>query len=92
MSTYTANALQVPILCAFTARVGIIDTSAEEGLGLLQSYKLGLFAGKQGWRVLHTTNTKSDTFSLLENIDGVNSFHWREEGELVERILNFVQT
>ena len=92
MSTYTANALQVPILCAFTARVGIIDTSAGEGLSPIQHYKLGLFSGKRGWRVLHTTNTKSDAFSLLENVDGIDSFHWREEGDLVERILQFVQT
>lgn len=92
MSTYAANALQVPILCAFTARVGVIDTSDEEQSGPIQSYKLGLFAGKRGWRVLHTTNTKSDTFSLLEDIDGVNTFHWQQEDDLVERILNFVQT
>ena len=58
MTSYAANALQVPVLCAYTARVGVIDTSAADGLDAIQSYKLGLFAGKRGWRVLHTSNTE----------------------------------
>ena len=32
MTSYGANALQVPVLCAHTARIGVIDTSAADGL------------------------------------------------------------
>ena len=59
MTSYAANVLQVPVLCAFTARIGVIDTSAADGFDAIQSYKLGLFAGKRGWRVLHTSNTET---------------------------------
>ena len=58
MNSYAANALQVPVLCAFTARIGVIDTSAQGGLDPMQCYKLGLFAGKRLWKVLHTANSK----------------------------------
>lgn len=92
MTSYAANALQVPVLCAYTARIGVIDTSADDGLDDVQSYKLGLFAGKRGWRVLHTTNTEPVVPSPLDRVPGAEYFHWERQAELVERILRFVRT
>ena len=91
MTSYAANELQVPVLCAFTARVGVIDTSAANGLDAIQSYKLGLFAGKNGWRVLHTSNTDAGIPSPVDRVAGAEYFRWEKEGELVERILRFVR-
>ena len=92
MRSYAANVLQVPVLCAHTARIGVIDTSAADGLDPIQSYKLGLFAGKQGWRVLHTSNTEPAVPSPLDRIVGGQCFRWEGEAELAERILRFVRT
>ena len=92
MRSYAANALQVPVLCAYTARIGVIDTSAADGLDAIQSYKLGLFAGKRGWRVLHTSNTEPAIPSPLDCVVGAEYFRWEGEAELVERILSFVRT
>ena len=92
MKSYAANRLQVPVLCAYTARVGVIDTSATDGLDLIQSYKLGLFAGKRGWRVLHTSNTEPSIPSPLDSVGGAEYFRWERETDLVDRILRFVRT
>ena len=92
MTSYAANALQVPVLCAYTARIGVIDTSAGDGLDAIQSYKLGLFAGKRGWRVLHTSNTDPALPSPLNRVVGAEYFRWEGEAELVERILRFVRS
>ena len=92
MTSYSANALQVPVLCAYTATIGVIDTSAADGLDALQSYKLGLFAGKRGWRVLHSSNTEPPIPSPLDGGVGAEYFRWEQEAELVERILRFVRT
>ena len=92
MRSYAANVLQVPVLCAYTARIGVIDTSAADGLDPLQSYKLGLFAGKRGWRVLHTTNTDPAVPSPIDRVAGAQFFRWEGEAELAERILRFVRT
>ena len=91
MTSYAANALQIPVLCAYTARIGVIDTSAGDGLDDVQIYKLGLFAGKRGWRVLHTTNTEPEVPSPLDRVSGADYFHWKGQAELVERILRFVR-
>ena len=82
----------VPVLCAYTARFGVIDTSAADGLDAIQSYKLGLFAGKRGWKVLHTSNTGSSIPSPLDRVVGAEYFGWEAEGDLVERILRFIRT
>ena len=92
MRSYAANVLQVPVLCAHTARIGVIDTSAPDGLDPIQSYKLGLFAGKRGWRVLHTSNTEPAVPSPLDCVAGAQFFRWEGEAELAERILRFVRT
>ena len=92
MTSYAANALQVPVLCAYTARIGVIDTSAADGLDAIQSYKLGLFAGKRGWRVLHTSNTETAIPSPLDCAVGAEYFRWEGKADLVERILRFVRT
>ena len=70
----------------------MIDTSAADGLDAIQSYKLGLFAGKRGWRVLHTSNTEAAVPSPLDCVVGAEYFRWEGEAELVERILRFVRT
>ena len=92
MTSYSANALQVPVLCAYTASIGVIDTSAADGLDAIQSYKLGLFAGKRRWRVLHSSNTESPIPSPLAGGVGAEYFRWEQAAELVERILRFVRT
>ena len=92
MSSYAANALQVPVLCAYTARVGVIDTSAGARWDAMQSYKLGLFAGKRDWRVLHTSNAELAISSPLDRITGVEYYRWKDGAELVQRILRFVRT
>ena len=91
MTSYSANALQVPVLCAYTTKIGVIDTSAADGLDAIQSYKLGLFAGKRGWRVLHTSSTDSTISSPLDRVAGAEYFRWEKPAELVERILRFVR-
>ena len=91
MTSYAANVLQVPALCAFTARVGVIDTSAADGFEPIQSYKLGLFAGKRGWRVLHTSNTELAIASPIDHVVGAEYYRWESEDELVARILRFVR-
>ena len=91
MTSYAANELQVPVLCAFTARVGVVDTTAVDGLDAIQSYKLGLFAGQPDWRVLHTSNTETVIPSPVDRVAGAEYFRWEAEDELLERILRFVQ-
>ena len=91
MTSYAANVLQVPVLCAFTARIGVIDTSAADGFDAIQSYKLGLFAGKRGWRVLHTSNTDPIMPSPIDHVVGAEYYRWEREDELVERVLRFVR-
>ena len=94
MTSYTANVLQVPVLCAYTARIGVIDTSAADGLDAIQSYKVGLFAGKRGWRVLHmhTSSTGPAISSLIDRVVGAEYYRWEKEDDLIERILRFVRT
>ena len=92
MTSYTANALQVPVLCAFTSRVGVVNTSAEDGLNAFQYFKLGLFTGKRGWRVLHTSKTKSNISNPIDRTSGAEFFQWKEKEELVEHILHFIET
>ena len=92
MTSYTANALQVPVLCAYTTKMGVIDTSAVDGFDAIQSYKLGLFAGRRGFRVLHTSSTEPASPDPLECFAGAEYFRWEEQAELVERILRFVRS
>ncbi|MDE0621308.1 MAG: hypothetical protein OXH83_06520 [Bryobacterales bacterium] len=91
MTSYGANALQVPVLCAHMARIGVIDTSAADGLDVIQSYKLGLFAGKRGWRVLHTSKMAPAMPKPFGRATGAECFRWEGGAELVERILRFVR-
>ncbi len=91
MTSYGTNPLQVPVLCAHTARIGVIDTSASDGLDLMQSYKLGLFVGKRGWRVLHTSKMAPSMPRPFDRAVGAECFRWEGESELVERILRFVR-
>ena len=92
MASYAANALQIPVLCAYTARIGVIDTSGSDGLDAIQSYKLGLFAGKRGWRVLHTSSTEPVMPSPLDRAPGAEYFRWEGQAGLVERILRFIRS
>lgn len=91
MTSYAANVLQVPVLCAFTARIGVIDTSAADGLDPIQSYKLGLFSGKRGWRVLHTSHTELAIPSLIDQVGAPEHYRWENEDQLVQRVLRFVR-
>ena len=92
MASYSANVLQVPVLCAYTARVGVIDTSSVDGFDAMQSYKLGLFAGKRGWSVLHTSNTEPGIPSPIKHVAGAQYYRWERGEELAARVLRFVRT
>ena len=90
MTSYRASKVQVPVLCAHTARVGVIDTSMTNETNAIQAYKLALFAGKRGWRALHTIKREPDSANSLESIFGTELFVWNRQLELVERIVRFV--
>ena len=91
MKSYGANDLQVAIQCAYTSRVGIIDTTGEHGPDLLQCYKVGLFAGKRApWRVLQIEeerHAKPDTFA---SVPGVSHGAWNTVDELLAQAEMFV--
>lgn len=92
-SSYSANEFQVAVQCAYTSRVGIIDTTgAEGGPDLLQCYKLGLFVGKKApWRVLwveEAGNADERTFASVPNL---NHHTWNDEVSLGKVIMSFLQ-
>lgn len=91
MTSYKASGLQIPVLCAHTARVGVIDTSSStHEMNAIQSYKLGLFAGKRGWRALHTANREPDAANSMIPAPGSEFSVWNDPADLVERIYQFV--
>ena len=89
---YGANELQVPIQCAHMSRVGIIDTTGEDGPDLLQCYKLGLFAGRKApWRAQQVEEeqyARPDTFA---SVPGVEHASWNTIDDLVDLVERFVK-
>lgn len=87
---YLANEFQTAITCAFTARVGVIDTSGRDGPDLLQCFKLGLFAGKQNWRVLQTERLGEQTERTFNSVPGIGYASWADIDEFVRNVTAFV--
>lgn len=90
--SYHANELQTAIQCAYTARVGIIDTSGKDNPDLLQCYKLGLFPGKKRWRVLQTEERGRSHPDFFASVPDLPHFTWSTLEELAERVAAFVTT
>ena len=92
MKSYGANDFQVPIQCAYTSRVGVIDTTGKNGPDLLQCYKLGLFAGKRApWRVQQVeeqVHARPDTFA---SVPGLEHAAWNTVDDLVGQVESFVR-
>ena len=91
MGAFMVNELQVSIQCAYVSRIGVIDTTGGDAPDLLQSYRLGLFAGKRKpWRVIRTeraSNAKRQYFSSVP-IDGYET--WDTFEQLAEQVARFV--
>lgn len=90
--SFGANELQVAVQCAYTARVGIIDTTGTAGgPELLQCYKLGLFVGKRApWRALwveEAGHAQKRTFASVPDLKHVS---WTDEEALAEAVLSFL--
>lgn len=87
---YLANELQTAITCAFTARVGVIDTSGKDGPDLLQCFKLGLFVGKQNWRVLQTERLGEQNERTFSSVPGIEYKCWADIDGFVRNVTAFV--
>jgi len=85
---YQANCLQVPIFCTSLATHVVIDTSGSSQPDLLQCYKLGVAIAqkRQVLRVEQKGNDHADCFSSIP----ISYASWREESDLLERILTFL--
>ena len=92
VKAYGANEFQVPIQCAHMSRIGVIDTTGEDGPDLLQCYKLGLFAGRRApWRVQQVEEeayARPDTF---DSVPGMPYITWNTIDELVNVVERFVK-
>lgn len=88
---HATNEFQVPIYCAHLCRIAVIDTSGQDQPDLLQSYKLGLFAGKNApWRVLQVEKKEMAKRGTFSSVPGIEYFAWNELDELVSRVERFV--
>ena len=92
VQSYTANELQTAVQCAYTARVGIVDTSGTNTPDLLQCYKLGLFPGKERWRILQTEERNRAHPDVFKSVPGLSRFAWTTFEELAEHVATFVTT
>lgn len=93
VSSYSANEFQVAVQCAYTSRVGIIDTTGAEGEpDLLQCYKLGLFVGKNApWRVLWVEESGSADERPFASVPNLNHHTWNDEVSLGEAVMAFLR-
>ena len=89
---YLANELQTAINCAFTAGIGVVDTSGRESPDLLQCFKLGLFAGKRGWRVLQMEQVGQENRRTFASVPGLKHSTWESIDEFVRKVTAFVTT
>lgn len=87
---YLANELQTAINCAFTARIGVVDTSGKDTPDLLQCFKLGLFAGKREWRVLQMEHAGQENRQTFASVPGIEYSTWASIEEFVRRVTAFV--
>ncbi len=87
---YQANELQTAINCAFTARIGVVDTSGKDSPDLLQCFKLGLFAGKRNWRVLQMERVGQENRQTFASVPGIEYSTWADIDQFVRRVTSFV--
>lgn len=87
---YLANEFQTAINCAFTARIGVVDTSGRDHPDLLQCFKLGLFAGKRNWRVLQMEHVAQQNQQTFASVPGIGYSTWAHIDEFVRNITAFV--
>ena len=91
METVVANELQVSIQCAFVSRVGVIDTSGTDLPDLLQSYRLGLFAGKRRpWRVMRTERVGQANKAVFASVPLEGYETWNTYEQLGDQVARFV--
>lgn len=91
MGTFVVNELQVSIQCAYVARVGVIDTTGVGLPDLLQSYRLGLFAGKRRpWRVMRTERAEHANKQVFSSVPLARYETWSTYEQLAEHIATFV--
>ena len=91
LDTYGANAMQIAIHGAYMCRIGIIDTSGERIPNLLQSYKLGLFAGKRApWRVLNVEREGLSHPKTFSSVPGMKYYKWNTVDSLANRVVKFI--
>lgn len=93
METFVANELQVSIQCAFVCRVGVIDTTGGSQPDLLQSFRLGLFAGKRKpWRVMRTERGGKAHKEVFASVPMEAYETWSTYGQLRDQIVRFVSS
>lgn len=92
VASFSTNEFQVPIQCAYTSRVGIIDTTGVKGEpDLLQCYKLGLFLGKRApWRTLWVEEAGSADEKTFASVPDLNHMAWDSEEALGKAIISFL--
>lgn len=92
LQSYAANEFQTAVQCAYTARIGIVDTSGTNTPDLLQCYKLGLFPGKKRWRILQTEERERAHPDVFKTVPDLAHFAWTTFEELAEHVAAFVTT
>ena len=90
--SYGANEFQTAVQCAYTAQVGIVDTSGTDTPDLLQCYKLGLFPGKKRWSILQTEELGRAHPDVFTSVPSLSRFEWNTFEELAEKAAIFVTT
>ena len=93
MGTFVVNELQVSIQCAYLTRVGVIDTTGVGLPDLLQSYRLGLFAGKRRpWRVMRTERAGHANKQVFSSVPLERYETWSTYEQLAEYVAMFVMS
>lgn len=91
--SYCANDLQVSAYCAHLTRIGIIDTTGNDHIDLLQCYRLGLFLGKRApWRVLHVNQGNKDklAFDPFASVPNLEMKRWNSIDDLEQLVMEFL--
>ena len=93
-TSFSANELQVAVQCAYTSRVGVVDTTGVDGEpDLLQCFKLGLFVGKKApWRALWVEEAGNADRRTFASVPNLGHRVWESEDSLCDAVLSFVQS
>lgn len=92
-TSFSANEFQVAVQCAYTSRIGIVDTTAAEGgADLLQCFKLGLFLGKRApWRALWVEEARSADPAVFASVPNLEHHVWDSEASLCDAAVSFLR-